>query len=70
MAEGDAEEGEVEDEEGGEDGEDVELVSRVVVVQEVPGLSIGQPKLVSQSQSLQRKYQLSDSLMRLETFLS
>ena len=39
MAEGDAEQGEMEDEEGGEDGEDVELVSRVVVVQEVPGLA-------------------------------
>ena len=52
MAEGDAEEGEVEDEEDGEDGEDVELVRRVVVVQVVPGLAVGQPELVPQSETL------------------
>ena len=52
VAEGDAEQGEVEDQEDGEDGEDVELVSGVVVVQVVPGLSIRQPELVPQSQSL------------------
>ena len=35
-----------------QDGEDVELVCRVVIVQVVPGLSIGQPELVPQSQAL------------------
>ena len=38
---------EVEEPKHHEDGEDVELVCRVVVVQEIPGLSIGQPELVS-----------------------
>ena len=54
VAEGDAEQGEMEHEVGGQDGEDVELVSGVVVVEVVPGLSIGQPELVPQSQSLHR----------------
>ena len=68
VAEGDAEQGEVEHEVGGEDGEDVELVSGVVVVQVVPGLTIGEPELVPQSQALAEMselqpltpYQISD----------
>lgn len=53
VTEGEAEEGEVEGEEDAEDGEDVELVSGVVIVEVVPGLPISQPELVPQSQALQ-----------------
>ena len=52
VTEGDAKKDEVEDEEDAEDGKDVELVSRVVIVQEVPGLPVSQPELVPQSESL------------------
>ena len=53
VAEGDAEEDQVKEEVDGEDGQDVELVSGVLVVQEVPRLAIGQPELVPQSQALE-----------------
>ena len=46
------EEEEVEEPVHHEDGEDVELVCWVVVVQEIPGLSIGQPELVSEIKNL------------------
>ena len=52
VAEGEAEEREVQGEEDAEDGQDVELVCGVVVVQVVPGLAIGQPELIPQSQAL------------------
>ena len=52
MAEGDAEEDQVKEEVDGEDGQDVEFVSRVLVVQEVPRLAIGQPELVAEVQAL------------------
>ena len=52
MAEGDAEEDQVKEEVDGEDGQDVELVSGVLVVQEVPRLAIGQPELVAEVQAL------------------
>ena len=52
MAEGDAEEDQVKEEVDGEDGQDVELVSGVLVVQEVPWLTIGQPELVAEVQAL------------------
>ena len=70
MAEGDAEQGEVEHEVGGQDGEDVELVSRVVVVEVVPGLPIGQPELVPQPQSLQGGQTSSPSHLTLFRYLS
>ena len=47
VTEGDQEEDEVEAGVDGEDGKDVELVSREVEVQVVPGLPISQPELVS-----------------------
>ena len=47
VTEGDEEEDEVEAGVDGEDGKDVELVSRKVVVQVVPGLPICQPELIS-----------------------
>lgn len=53
VAEGEAEEREVKGEEDAEDGQDVELVCGVVVVQVVPRLAIGQPELVPQSQALE-----------------
>ena len=53
VAEGEAEEREVQGEEDAEDGQDVELVCGVVVVQVVPRLAIGQPELVPQSQALE-----------------
>ena len=52
VAEGDAEEDQVKEEVDGEDGQDVELVSGVLVVQEVPRLAIGQPELVAEVQAL------------------
>ena len=52
VAEGDAEEDQVKEEVDGEDGQDVELVSGVLVVQEVPWLTIGQPELVAEVQAL------------------
>ena len=52
VGEGDAEDQEVQGEVGGEDGQDVELVSRVVVVQVVPRLAVSQPELVPQPETL------------------
>ena len=52
VAEGDTEEDQVKEEVDGEDGQDVELVSGVLVVQEVPWLTIGQPELVAEVQAL------------------
>ena len=52
VAEGDAGEDQVKEEVDGEDGQDVEFVSRVLVVQEVPRLAIGQPELVAEVQAL------------------
>ena len=58
VTEGDAEEGEVEGEEDAEDGEDVELVSGVVVVEVVPWLAVGEPELVPESQALEDRVNL------------
>ena len=52
MTEGDAEQHQVEQEVHGQDGQNVELVSRVLVMQEVPGLAIGQPELITELQTL------------------
>ena len=52
VTESDAEQHQVEQEVHGQDGQNVELVSGVLVMQEVPGLAIGQPELITELQTL------------------
>ena len=52
VTEGDTEQHQVKQEVHSQDGQNVELVSRVLVMQEVPGLAIGQPELITQMQTL------------------
>ena len=56
VTEGDAEQHQVEQEVHGQDGQDVELVSRVLVMKEVPRFTIGQPELVTKLQTLSTKW--------------